>query len=102
MSATAKQDDPVHAWLSLPRRTHLESSTLQHLYDFGEEIFEGEPFEPTGRAARVRDLADEINALRMIFMVNERAMFEFIITEASLREVANRAHPSYTQWVHDV
>jgi hypothetical protein len=38
----------------------------------------------------------------MIFMVNERAMFEFVITEASLREVANRIHPGYTQWVHDV
>lgn len=35
-------------------------------------------------------------------MINERAMFEFVVTEASLREVVNRAHPRYTQWVHDV
>src|SRR6266487_1324689 len=32
-------------------------------------------------------LDDEIDVLRMIFMVNERAMFEFVVTEASLREV---------------
>ena len=62
------------AWLSLPRRIYLDTSTLQNLYDFGGEIFEGEPFEPVGRAARVRGLADEIDALRMIFTVNERAM----------------------------
>ena len=50
----------------------------------------------------MQGLADEIDALRMIFMVNERAMFEFVVTEASLREVVNRTHPSYTQWVYDV
>lgn len=38
----------------------------------------------------------------MIFMVNERAMFEFVITEASLHEVVNRTRPGYTQWVCDV
>ena len=35
-------------------------------------------------------------------MVNERAMFEFVVTQASLREVVNRTHPGYTQWVYDV
>ena len=102
MSDTAERDDPVEAWLSLPRRVYLDTSTLQKLYDFGAEIFEGDLFEPGGRAARVQGLADEIDALRMIFMVNERAMFEFVVTEASLREVVNRTHPGYTQWVYDV
>jgi hypothetical protein len=102
LSDTAGQDDPVRAWLSLPRRIYLDTSTLQKLYDFGGEIFEGEPFEPVGRASRVQGLADEIGALRMIFMVNERAMFEFVVTEASLREVINRTRPGYTQWVYDV
>ena len=90
------------AWLSLPLRIYLDTSTLQKLYDFGGEIFEGEPFEPVGRAAGVQGLADEIDALQMIFMVNERAMFEFVVTEASLREVVNRSRPGYTQWVYDV
>jgi hypothetical protein len=102
LSDTAERDDPVRAWLSLPRRIYLDTSTLQNLYDFGGEIFEGEPFEPVGRAARVRGLAAEIDALRMIFMVNQRAMFEFVVTEASLREVVNRTRPGYIQWVCDV
>lgn len=102
LSDTAEQDDPVRAWLSLPRRIYLDTSTLQKIYDFGGEIFDGEPFEPVGRAARVQGLADEINALRNIFMVHERAKFEFVVTEASLREVVNRTRPGYTQWVYDV
>src|SRR5689334_4261669 len=99
LSDTAGQDDPVKAWLSLPRRIYLDTSTLQKLYDFGGEVFENEPFEPVGRAARVRGLDDEIEALRMIFAVNERAMFEFVVTEASLREVRARDKPQFTQWV---
>jgi hypothetical protein len=95
-------DDPVTAWLSLPRRIYLDTSTLQKLFDYGGVIFEGEPFEPVGRAARVKDLSDELDALRMIFLVNQRAMFEFVVTEASLREVERRGEPRYTQWVYDV
>jgi hypothetical protein len=102
MSDTAERDDPVRAWLSLPRRIYLDTSTLQTLYDFGGQIFEGEPFEPVGRSARVQGLADEIDALRLIFAVNERAMFEFVVTEASLREVRDRTRRSYSQWVYDV
>jgi hypothetical protein len=62
LSDTAERDDPVRAWLSLPRRIYLDTSTLQNLYDFGGEIFEGEPFEPVGRAARVQGQAAEIGA----------------------------------------
>jgi hypothetical protein len=102
LSDTAERDDPVRAWLSLPRRIYLDTSTLQNLYDFGGEIFEGEPFEPVGRAARVQGLAAEIDALRMIFTINQRALFEFVVTEASLREVVNRIQPDYTRWVYDV
>jgi len=102
LSDIAERDDPVRAWLSLPRRIYLDTSTLQKLYDFGGEIFEGEPFEPVGRASRVQGLAAEIDALHMIFMVNERAMFELVVTEASVREVVNRTHRGYTQWVYDV
>ena len=46
LSDTAEQEDVVGAWLSLPRRIYLDTSTLQNLYDFGGEIFEGEPPAP--------------------------------------------------------
>ena len=47
--------------------------------------------EPVGRAARVQDLADEIAALRMIFMVNERAMFEFVVTDQKKAAAVDKA-----------
>jgi hypothetical protein len=99
LSDTAARNDRVGAWLSLPRRIYLDTSTLQKLYDFGDAIFEGEPFEPGGPGP---GLADEIDALPMIFMVKERAMFEFVVTEASLGAVVNRTRSGYTQWVYDV
>src|SRR5258708_14314149 len=82
LSDTAERDDPVRPWLSLPRRIYLDTSTLQKLYDFGGGIFQGEPFRPVRRAAPVHGLADEIHALRRIFMVNERARFDFVGTHA--------------------
>jgi hypothetical protein len=98
----ADRDDSVAGWLSLPRRIYLDTSTLQMVHDYGEVIWENEPFQPTGRAAKVEGLAKETEALRMIFTVNQRAMFEFVVTEASLREVVARDKPRFTQWVFDV
>jgi hypothetical protein len=101
--ADARADDGlVGAWTSLPRRIYLDTSTLQKLHDFGGEVFEGEPFVPVGRAAKVKGLAGELDALWMIFLVNQRAMFEFVVTEASLREVVARDKSRFTQWVFDV
>lgn len=90
------------AWLELPRRIYLDTSALQSIHDFGEEIFEGEPFAPVGRDARVEGLAAELDALQKILLVNQRAMFEFVVTAASLREVQARNRPQFTQWVYDV
>src|SRR5258708_25390121 len=93
LSDTAERDDPVRPWLSLPRRIYLDTSTLQKLYDFGGGIFEGEPFGPVGRAAPVQGLANEIDALRVIFIGNERAMFEFGVTQASFGEGGKPPYP---------
>jgi hypothetical protein len=95
-------DEVVRAWASLPRRIYLDTSTLQTVYDYGEVIWDGVALELAGRASRVQGLAQEVDALRMIFLVNQRASFEFVVTEASLREVVGRGRPGYTQWVLDV
>jgi hypothetical protein len=95
-------DDPVQSWISLPRRIYLDTSTLQTVFDYGEVIWENEPFVPTRRAAKVKGFREELHTLRMIFLVNERAMFEFVVTETGLLEVRGRNDPRYTQWVYDV
>jgi hypothetical protein len=42
-------------------------------------------------------LADEIDALRMIFIVNKRAMFEIVVTEAGLRRSSTGLAQQHSQ-----
>jgi hypothetical protein len=92
----------VQAWVSLPRRIYLDTCTLQAIHDYGGVIWDGEPFVPLGRARWFAGFEEEIDALRLIFTVNERAMFEFVVTETTLLEVQGRNDPRYSQWVRDV
>ena len=55
--------------------------------DYGGVIWDGVALELAGRASRVQGLAQEVDALRMILLVNQRVSFEFVVTEASLRKV---------------
>jgi hypothetical protein len=58
--------------------------------------------QPTGRSAKDENLEEQLPSLSKIFQVNERAMLEFVATEATLVEVSDRGQPRYTQWVNDV
>jgi hypothetical protein len=92
----------VREFKSLPRRIYLDTCTLQTMHDFDAVVFEDEPLDPSSHASKVEGLPEELEALRKIFAVNERAMFEFVITKTSLQEVQARDNRRYTQWVHDV
>jgi hypothetical protein len=45
---------------------------------------------------------EDLNSLRWIFLVNERAMFDFVLSTGSLDEVVAKGDPRYTQWALDV
>lgn len=47
-------------------------------------------------------MREDLDALRRIFEVNDRAHVEFVVTDASLSEVKARGRTGYTQWVRDV
>jgi hypothetical protein len=64
------QGGVVKAWLTLPRRIYLDTGTLQTMYDYGETLWENELFEPLPRDVKVPGLADEVTALRNIFLVS--------------------------------
>jgi hypothetical protein len=66
--------------------------------DYGGVIWDGVALELAGRASRVQGLAQEVDALRMILLVNQRASFEFVVTEASLRKVVGRGRPRPVGW----
>jgi hypothetical protein len=95
-------DDPLERWEALPRRLYLDTGTLQTLFDYGDRVFENEPFVALVRDRGVPNLTEEVEALRLIVAVNERAAFEFVVTDASLGEVDARGERIYATWVRDV
>jgi len=87
---------------SLPQRIFLDSSTLQMLHKYGAQVWDNESFQNDDRIHGVTDGPATIEALRRIFFVNQRALWQFAISENSLREVAAKGDGRYLQWVYDV
>jgi hypothetical protein len=87
---------------TLPTRVFLDSSTLQTLIDYGGVVFEGERPESGSRACQMPGYCDDLDALYNIFFVNQRAMFEFVLSRASLDEADDKGDPRYSRWARDV
>jgi hypothetical protein len=96
------RDGGVEAWLTLPRRIYLDTLTLQTMYDYGETLWEDEPFEPLPGDRQVPGLIDEIDACATSSSSTNGRTSTSLVTEATLREVAARNEPVYRQWVDDV
>jgi hypothetical protein len=94
--------DPVEAFAALPRRLFLDSSTLQNLLNYGEFVWENVEPPPNDRAHRTPGFLDELKALRAIFQVNERASFDMVLSDNSLKEVLDKRDSSYLRWAMDV
>ena len=87
---------------SLPQRVFLDSSTLQILQDYGGSIWENEPIPDNDRIHCIPDGPATVNALRRIFIVNQRALWQFALSVNSLREVSAKGDTKYLQWAYDV
>lgn len=75
---------------------------LQVLQDYGPYIWDNDENNATGRITKMKNGIENLQALRKIFFVNQRANFEFAISENSLREVRDRKNSTYLQWAFDV
>jgi hypothetical protein len=87
---------------TLPRRIFLDSCTAQTLRDYGGSIYEGEPIADADRICRVTDGLANVEALRNIFLINERALFEWIVSRGSLREAHAKQDAGHMQWLWDI
>lgn len=87
---------------TLPRRIFLDSCTAQTLGQYGGFIYEWEPLSPSDKMHRVTDGIANLEALRDIFLVNERALFEWIVSPGSLREAFDKRDPVHSQWLWDI
>ena len=91
-----------HPFESLPRRIFLDSCTAQTLRDYGGYIYEAEPIPDADRIHCVTDGIANADALRNIFLINERAMFEWIVSLNSMREARDKGDPGHMQWLWDI
>jgi hypothetical protein len=87
---------------SLPRRIFLDTCTAQTLRNYGSYIYEGEPIENSDRILRVPNGLANLDALRNIFLISERALFEWIVSHNSLREAYDKGDAGHMQWLWDI
>jgi hypothetical protein len=97
-----QQSDKLTAFYDLPRRIFLDSSTLQALQDYGEFIYENVEPEPDDRIYKISGGYEELDSLRAICFVGQRAMFEFALSEQSFAEVAAKGDGAYLQWAYEM
>lgn len=69
---------------AIPGRLLLDTCVINCIYDNGEYIFEG--YLEEGETEE--ELDADLRALRLIFDVNERASFQFVISPVSIAELA--------------
>lgn len=86
----------------LPTRLFLDSNILQLVAEYGGVVFENEELPEGDRIHQVTEGPESLDALRMLFTVAERGPFEFIVSENSLREAADKNDRRHLQWVVDV
>ena len=68
----------------------------------GGYIYEGEPIPESDRIHRVTDGLANLDALRKIFLLTERALFEWIVSRGSIEEAAAKGDPAHLQWLWDI
>ncbi len=103
--------DVIHirrGWLTI-HRFFLDTSVLNAIFENDGYIFEGEPIADHSRyGQRFPSGIDELKALRFIFLMDERAMFDFVVTRKSLEEISAtiRRRPvegrMFTKWAFDI
>ena len=80
----------------------LDSCTAQTLRDYDRYIFGGEEIPDFDRIRHVPDGIANIEALRDIFLINDRAQFEWIVSRGSMQEAHDKRDPGHMQWLWDI
>jgi hypothetical protein len=86
----------------LPRRLFLDSSMLQRLESYGEFIYDGGSIDEKDRIWSIPGGVDDIEAVRCIMFVGQRACFELVVSDNSFREVEDSGRVSYLMWAYEI
>jgi hypothetical protein len=90
------------AFENLPRRIFLDSCTAQTLRRYGGYIYEGEPIAMGDRIHKITNGLANVDALRDIFLINERAQFEWIVSHGSMEEAQAKRDGGHLRWLWDI
>jgi hypothetical protein len=88
--------------LPIPTPVFLDTSVLQAVSDHGEFVFENVDPPADARIRQVPGGLGELDALRRIFLANQRNALPMAISQHSLAEVADRRKASYLSWAFEV
>lgn len=76
---------------------------LQLVHDYGEFVWDWAPISPGSPILSRVGGVDVLSVIRNIFSVTQRAYdWQFIISDASQKEVNARGNASYSSWVEEV
>ena len=78
------------------------ASAEQTVRDYGGYIYETEPIPDFDRIHRATDGMANIEALRDIFLANERAMFEWVVSSGGTQEAHDKGDAGNMQWLWDI
>src|SRR5690606_997432 len=87
---------------SVPRRIYLDSCTVQTMRKYGEFIYEGIEFDEGAPILKLEHSLNNVRALRVLFLVNDRAQFEWIVSTAGVHEALDKRDKGHMQWVFDI
>jgi hypothetical protein len=95
-------DVMTSAFESLPRRIFLDSCAAQTLRSYGGYVYEAEPIDAGDRIHTIPNGIANVEALRAIFLVSERALFEWIVSRGSMEEARAKRDNGHMQWLWDI
>jgi hypothetical protein len=87
---------------ALPRRIFMDSCIVQTLRKYGEFIYDGVMIRSRDVIHRIPDGLDNVEALRAICQVTSRALFQWIVSDASRREAAAKGDAGHLQWLFEI
>ncbi|MCL4711867.1 MAG: hypothetical protein KJZ73_11530 [Pseudorhodoplanes sp.] len=87
---------------ALPRRIFIDSCTVQTLRKYGEFIYDGGSIRAHDAVHRIPDGLDNVEALGAVCQVTSRAMFQWIVSDASRQEAAAKGDADHLQWLFEI
>ena len=98
----SEQTPPNSAFEALPWRIFIDSCTVQTMRRYGEFIYDGGSISDSNKIHQIPNGFENVVALRDICQVTSRALFQWIVSDASRQEARAKGDPDHLQWLYEV